>query len=82
MSNKSQYRILKSHPMYGSVKKTIFRMKLDGTYDPVLRQAYMMGYIEGHEFGQTMGTIVPSDLEKAYDEYKYWLEAQIGEKPT
>ena len=69
------------------LKKTIFQLKLDGTYDSIIRHAYMMGYVQGHKFGKTMGNIIPSDLEKAFDEYEKEYQSVLyadeeGQKPT
>lgn len=66
-----------------NLKKAIFQLKLSGAWDIILRHAYMNGYIDGHQFGKTMGTVLPSDLEAAYKEYQEILEEDIeGQKPT
>lgn len=80
---KSNYVIKREHPDYEAFRKSIFKLKLDGTHDTILRMVYMMGYVEGHEFGKLMGNLIADDLEKAYVEFADWLDNQCkGEKPT
>jgi hypothetical protein len=72
-----EHNVQKSHPDYESFKKTIFRLKLEGSFDTVMSLAYKLGYAEGHEFGKTMGQLIADDLDSAYDEYKKWLDEQL-----
>jgi hypothetical protein len=79
----SRYVVQKDHPDYEAFRKSIFRLKLDGTHEPIFRMAYMMGYMQGHEFGKLMGTIEASDLDCAFVEFKKWLDNQCkDQKPT
>lgn len=80
---KENFCIVKEHPDYEAFRKSIFRLKLDGTYDALFRVIYLMGFTEGHEFGKLMGTVITEDLEEAYAEFKVWLDDQLqDEKPT
>ena len=77
----SQYRVQKEHPGYEAFKKSLFRLKLDGTYEPVLRMAYMMGYVNGHNFGS--GNLSAATMDEEFDHFKRWLDEQCrDEKPT
>jgi hypothetical protein len=57
------------------LKKHIFQLKLDGSYDAIVRHAYMVGYAQGHKKGaetmrnQKRALLMHSDLEDAFAEY-------------
>ncbi len=66
-----------------SIKKAVFQLKLSGALDLIVEHAYAHGFVQGHEFGKTMGQVIPADLEEALREYKKILEKDMkGEKPT
>lgn len=69
--------------MDNSTKKAVFQLKLDGTFDAIIRHAFMHGYVGGHKFGKHFGNLLPSDIEKAFVEYKEVIENDMkGQKPT
>ena len=51
------------------VDKEIFKRKLDGTFNDVVAQAFMYGFVKGHQFGQQMGVANAGDIQDALDEF-------------
>ena len=60
-----------------ATKKAIFQLKLDGTFDALVKHAYSYGFVSGHKFGKHFGNLEPGDIEEAFVDYKKKLEEDM-----
>lgn len=60
-----------------ATKKAIFQLKLDGTFDALVKHAYSHGFVSGHKFGKHFGNLESGDIEEAFVDYKKKLEEDM-----